>query len=181
MLRTGRMPLENPEDEARPGEPKYTEAEMAAIVEYAGTFLEGPPVPDVGLTGADLAHGGELFRLHCASCHQMAGQGGVLVAGTDVPPLGSSHPVEVAEAVRFGPNDMPPFPEGVLHEDELRDVVAYVREIDAPEDRGGWSLGHWGPVPEGAVALVFGLAPVALFTRWLGERNPPVAQEDELR
>lgn len=181
MVSTGRMPIQDPSIESFRGRVNYDPAEIEALVEYAGTLLEGPQVPEVSTEGADVAKGGEAYRNHCASCHQMAGQGGILPNGRDVPPLGPSTDVQVVEALRFGPNTMPPFPEALIDERSATEIAAYVQEIDDPEDRGGWPLGHWGPVPEGAAALVFGLVPVVLVARWLGDRNPPRAQEDEIR
>ena len=40
----------------------------------------------------------------------------------------------------------------------------------AERDRGGLSLGHLGPVPEGLVALGIGLVACILVTRWLGTK-----------
>lgn len=180
QVSTGRMPLADPSDRAARGPVTYEPSEVDALVAHAGTIIEGPPVPEVDLAGVDLASGGRAFRTNCASCHQMAGQGGVLTDGRNVPPLGPADPVEVVEAMRTGPNDMPVFPEAVLDEQAANEIAAYVRELDDARDRGGWSLGHWGPVPEGAVAFALGLVPMVLVTRWLGDRNPPPEQEDEL-
>lgn len=180
QVSTGRMPLDDPDDRAARGPVTYEPSEVDALVAYAGTIIDGPPVPEVDLAGADVASGGQAFRTNCASCHQMAGQGGVLTDGRNVPPLGPADPLEVVEAMRAGPNDMPVFPEAVLDEQAANEIAAYVRELDDARDRGGWSLGHWGPVPEGAVAFALGLVPMVLVTRWLGDRNPPPEQEDEL-
>lgn len=170
---TGRMPLSDPDEDATRGPVRYSEAEIGALVAYAATVVDGPGVPEVDLDGADVAAGGEHYRRNCASCHQMAGQGGVLTSGVNVPPLQASDPVTSVEAIRYGPTEMPPFPESVLDEQAVRDVAAYLDELDASRDPGGWSLGHWGPVPEGAVALALGLVPLVVLTRLLGDRNPP--------
>lgn len=181
MVRTGRMPIDDPDDEVVPGEVNYTPAEIVALVDYVDTFLAGPGVPEVDVAGADLVKGGELYRLNCASCHQMAGQGGVLTGGTHIPPLGASSAVEVVEAMRSGPNEMPVFPEELIDARAARDIAAYVQEIRDPVDEGGWALGNWGPVPEGAAAFAFGLIPIVVVARLLGARNPPARQEDEIR
>jgi ubiquinol-cytochrome c reductase cytochrome c subunit len=48
--------------------------------------------------------------------------------------------------------------------------VAYVEASKHPKDRGGWGIGHIGPVPEGMVAwAVAGLALVGLCVL-IGER-----------
>lgn len=173
MVSTGRMPLDEPDDEPTRGPAHYDPAELEALVAFAGTIIDGPAVPTVDLAAADVAEGGKHFRLDCASCHQMAGQGGILTSGRNVPPLGSVTPTQVVEAMRSGPSDMPVFPEELLDEQAATDIAAYVRELDDAEDAGGWPLGHWGPVPEGAAAFVLGLIPMVVLARRLGERNPP--------
>ena len=54
--------------------------------------------------------------------------------------------------MRIGPNLMPRFSRSLLSDRQLDSLIAYVQYTDAPYDRGGWSLGHIGPVPEGLVA-----------------------------
>lgn len=180
MVRTGRMPIDDPQDAVVRGKVDYTTAEIAALVDHAASFLDGPSVPQVDTSGADLAKGGELYRLNCASCHQLAGQGGVLIAGTDVPPIGPADPVEIVEAMRSGPLNMPVFPDSLLDDEEARDIAAYVQTLGDGVDEGGWALGWWGPVPEGAAAFAFGLIPAVLVARWLGQRNRPEDHEEEL-
>ena len=41
----------------------------------------GPTLPSGDLRDGDLAEGGELFRLNCASCHNFVGEGGALSLG----------------------------------------------------------------------------------------------------
>jgi len=41
-----------------------------------------------------------------------------------------------------------------------------------PDDRGGWSLGHLGPIPEGMVAWLIGIAALLAVARAVGEREP---------
>jgi ubiquinol-cytochrome c reductase cytochrome c subunit len=181
QVSTGRMPLETPGDDAEPGPVAYSDAEIAALVGYAGTIIEGPAVPEVDLAGADVPAGGTHFRTVCAACHQMTGQGGMLTSGHDVPPLVSSDAGTIVAAIRSGPNEMPEFPRAVVTDEAAADIAAYIQALDDSTDPGGWGLGHWGPVPEGAVALVLGLVPMVLVARRLGERSAPPAQEDERR
>ena len=58
-----------------------------------------------------------------------------------------------------------------LDPSEVDDIAAYVEYTHDPEDKGGWAIGHIGPIPEGMVAWL--LAGVALlFTiRLIGERT----------
>ncbi len=187
MVRTGRMParihssqvgdlLPGPnESEARRGPVAYSDAEIRRLVDHTGTFITGPEVPRVPATGvtgtADLANGGDLYRLNCAACHQMAGSGGALAYGTIGPALDQATPTEVIEAMRTGPGSMPVFGPSALSDDDARDVAGYVEYLRHPEDRGGANLWHLGPVPEGLVAWVVGIGGVLLLCRWLGQRD----------
>jgi ubiquinol-cytochrome c reductase cytochrome c subunit len=166
-LRTGRMPLNDPGEEPVRGPSPYTDAQVRALTQYVGS-LGGPPVPAVHAESGDLAEGQKLFAEHCAGCHQILGQGGML-PGAVVPDLESVKPVDVAEAVRIGPYVMPSF--NHLSRSEVDDLARYVSYTHEPEDHGGWGIGHIGPIPEGMVAWL--LAGVALlFTiRLIGERT----------
>jgi ubiquinol-cytochrome c reductase cytochrome c subunit len=181
-LSTGRMPLIAPTRRGvEPGrqriepdrkvsrhEPAYDADTIAALVRYVGTLIgdAGPSVPEVGR--GDVAAGGELFRESCAACHSWSGEGGALLH-REAPALHEATAVQTAEAIRVGPGQMPAFGPAALTNGQVDDVVAYVHELDDPEDRGGLALAHLGPVAEGAVGLV-GLAVVLLACRWIGDR-----------
>jgi ubiquinol-cytochrome c reductase cytochrome c subunit len=166
-LRTGRMPLNDPKAEPVRGPSPYGEAQIRALTEYVGS-LGGPPIPAVHAASGDLAEGQKLFTEHCAGCHQIVGQGGML-PGAVIPDLESATPTDVAEAVRVGPYVMPSFDH--LTPSEVDDLARYVEYTHEPEDRGGWAIGHIGPIPEGMVAWL--LAGVALLfaIRLIGERT----------
>ena len=40
-----------------------------------------------------------------------------------------------------------------------------------PDDRGGWGIGHIGPIPEGMVAWFLAGSALILVARLIGERN----------
>src|SRR5205085_9469135 len=105
----------------------------------------------------------------CAGCHQVVGEGGY-VTGARVPPLKQASATQIAEAVRLGPYLMPRFPKTQISDRELDSIVRYVEWAKHPDDRGGWGIGHLGPVPEGMVT--WGIAIVALLATCLviGER-----------
>jgi ubiquinol-cytochrome c reductase cytochrome c subunit len=172
MVSTGRMPIADPQTNIRRRSPKYSPDEIAALDDYVSTFVTGPAVPNVDTAGADVAAGGEAYRLNCASCHQMVGAGGALAYGTVAPALGSATPTQVAEAMRVGPGNMPVFGAERFPDDDVADIAAYVDYLKQPEDRGGLPLWHVGPVPEGLVAWLVGLGSLLLLTRWLGTREP---------
>lgn len=166
-LRTGRMPLDRPDQEPVRTESPYTAEQIADLTAYVAS-LGGPPIPEVSPEQGDLAKGRKLFTEHCAGCHQVVGRGGIVSQGV-VPDLEGSSPLDVAEAVDIGPFVMPTFKH--LDAEEVNDIARYVDYIQDPEDRGGWGLGHIGPIPEGMVAwLLAGLA-LVIAIRLIGERT----------
>ena len=88
---------------------------------------------------ASVAQGGSVFRLQCAACHAWAGDGGALLH-REAPALHEATPTQIAEAVRVGPGAMPAFGTAALTDGQLADLVAYVRYLDHPKDRGGWTV-----------------------------------------
>jgi ubiquinol-cytochrome c reductase cytochrome c subunit len=174
MVSTGRMPISAGEHApSKRRTPRYAQEQIDALVAYAATFVTGEPVPGVAVGQAELGAGGEVYRLNCASCHHATGSGGVLAYGVEVPPLDEATAVQVVEALRVGPAQMPAFSRDAISDQQAIDVAAYVQELRDPDDRGGFALGHLGPVPEGAVALLGGLGALVLLSRWLGTRDRP--------
>src|SRR5207237_8476275 len=104
-------------------------------------------------------------------CQACAAGGGPLLP-REAPGRHKAPPTQIPEAVRAGPGTMPVFPEAALTHDDLASVVAYVRYLRHPADRGGNGLWHLGPLVEGAVAVVVGLGIVVLALQWIGEREP---------
>jgi len=155
---------------ARRHDPAYPPQTIAALVDYVAGVIGGGQGPDIPRVGeGDLAEGGALFRQQCAACHAWAGDGGALLR-IEAPALHSATPTQIAEAIRVGPGQMPVFGTAALTDAQTDSVVAYVRYLDHPRDRGGQPLWHLGPFAEGALALV-ALAGLLVFTRWIGERG----------
>jgi ubiquinol-cytochrome c reductase cytochrome c subunit len=65
--------------------------------------------------------------------------------------------VQIAEAIRVGPYLMPSFSEKQLDDREVDSIVRYVEHTKRPVDRGGWGIGHVGPVPEGIVTWLIAM------------------------
>jgi ubiquinol-cytochrome c reductase cytochrome c subunit len=177
-LSTGRMPLPptaSSTTKTRRHHPAYAPAQQRALVAYVVALTGGGgdaiPTVDARKGKADLAAGGEQFRLQCAACHAWAGDGGALLH-REAPDLHAATPVQIAEAVRTGPGTMPAFGQAALDDAQLNAVVAYVRYLDHPKDRGGQPLWHLGPMAEGAVAVILGIGFLLLVTVWIGEREP---------
>ncbi len=169
-LSTGRMPLDVPTGE-QPlrGPPAYPPGEIQALVRYIGS-LGGPGIPEVHPDRGDLSEGQHAFATYCAGCHQIVGQGGV-VTGAAVPPLTKAAPTQLAEAVRIGPYLMPAFDERQIDARTLDSIARYVQTVvKHPDDRGGWGLGHVGPIPEGMVAWLLAGGALLMVARVIGER-----------
>jgi len=110
-----------------------------------------------------------LFAESCAGCHTSLGAGGV-ITGASVPALQRATPRQIVEAIRLGPYLMPRFGDGELSDAQVAAVARYVVSTREPDDRGGWGIGHIGPVPEGLVAWLIGLTAMLGIARLLGER-----------
>lgn len=169
QVSTGRMPRQAIGSN-QPAQPRYTSAQIDDLLAYLAPIVRGPAVPQVD-PHANVADGGELYQLNCAACHQAAGAGGVLANHIQVPSLTHSSALQVVEAMRTGPGEMPVFTNG-FSDEQAAQIAAYVQYLHHPRDVGGYNLGHLGPVPEGLVALVLGLGITVLIARWLGTREP---------
>lgn len=158
-----------PEQNPRRHAPVYPPETIRQLVEYTSALTGGggPDIPHIG--EGNMAEGGALFRLHCAACHAWAGDGGALVQFQS-PALHAATETQIAEAVRVGPGQMPAFGDAALTDEQLAGVVAYVRYLENPDDRGGEPLWHLGPFAEGAMSLL-ALGGLLAFVRWIGERG----------
>jgi quinol---cytochrome-c reductase cytochrome c subunit len=168
-LRTGRMPLTSPAEEPVRKKPAYSPAQIAALDAYIGSF-GGPAVPHVTTGGTSLSYGQTLFANNCSGCHQITGRGGI-VTGAFVPSLVAATPQQIVEAARIGPYLMPRFGPHLLSNRDLAAIAGYVHYVKSPPDRGGWGIGHIGPVPEGMVVWFVAIPFVLLLTRLIGERT----------
>jgi ubiquinol-cytochrome c reductase cytochrome c subunit len=161
-LRTGYMPLQKVGEQPRRSRVELSDAEIRDLVAYVGSLGGGPRIPTPHPERGNLAEGLKLFTDHCAGCHQVATAGGYVTGGV-APPLDESTAVQVAQAVRIGPYVMPRFSKQQLSDRQLDSIIAYVQYARSPDDRGGVSLGHLGPVPEGLVSwIVAGVALVGV-------------------
>jgi len=168
-LRTGYMPLDDPNRQPRRDSVLFSEQEIRALVAYVASLGPGPAVPTPHPERGNLAAGLQLFTEHCAGCHQIVAEGG-FVTGAVAPPLGDATPVQIAEAVRAGPYLMPRFPVKQLSDGQLDAIIRYVQYAKHPDDRGGWAIGHVGPVPEGLVTWFIGIAAIVATCVVIGRR-----------
>jgi ubiquinol-cytochrome c reductase cytochrome c subunit len=167
-LRTGRMPLSDPKDPPLRQKPAYPTDDIDALVAYVAS-LGGPPIPAVDTQAGNVSEGMKLFTDHCAGCHGIQGAGGIITGGV-APSLEDADPKTVGEAVRVGPWLMPRFSDALIDDTQLNSIAAYVQTTRHPDDRGGWGIGHIGPVPEGMVAWLLAGTTLLLVAALIGER-----------
>jgi ubiquinol-cytochrome c reductase cytochrome c subunit len=99
------------------------------------------------------------------------GAGGI-APGLVAPPLNDATPRQIGEAIRVGPYLMPRFSSRRLTDRQVASVARYITEVaQHPPDRGGWGIGHIGPVPEGLVAFLLAGSALLLVARLIGERT----------
>ncbi|QNP62912.1 c-type cytochrome [Streptomyces genisteinicus] len=169
---TGRMPAQQPGAQV-PKKPNiYTQKEIDQLAAYVASLGAGPITPtkeQFDPADADIANGGELFRTNCAQCHNFTGKGGALTEGKYAPDLNGVSPKHLYEAMQTGPQNMPSFPDGIMPEQEKRDIIAYVKAVNSDDtpSPGGFALGGLGPVAEGLFGWVFGLGSLIAVAVWV--------------
>jgi ubiquinol-cytochrome c reductase cytochrome c subunit len=168
-LRTGYMPLRKPDEQPWRHRVLFNERELDALIKYVASLGPGPAVPKPAPEHGHLGEGLRLFTQHCAGCHQVVGEGGY-VTDARVPRLKKATPTQIAEAVRIGPYLMPRFSEKAISDRQLDSIVAYLQASKKPNDRGGWGIGHIGPVPEGMMAWFIAAFVLVGLCALIGER-----------
>ncbi len=183
QVSTGRMPLARQEAQAirKPVIPEFDpETEQGREnLDALGAFIQanggGPVTPEArgeALRGENVARGGELFRLNCASCHNFTGRGGALSSGKSAPTLDPASEVTIYTAMLSGPQNMPKFSDRQLTPEEKEDIIAYVKAVSGDvAGPGGNALGGIGPTAEGLIAFIVGLAGLIGFALWLGAKS----------
>jgi ubiquinol-cytochrome c reductase cytochrome c subunit len=168
-LSTGRMPLPDPHAYPERSKPAYPQPEINALVAYIAS-LGGPAIPKVDQAAGNLSQGEQAFALNCSGCHQIIARGGI-VTGSEVPALQQATATQIAEAVRIGPYLMPSFSTGEISQQTLNSIARYIIYTRHPADRGGWGIGHIGPIPEGMVAWLLALSALLIIARVIGKRT----------
>jgi len=166
VLRTGRMPLADPDAQARRGPVRFSEDEIQALVAFVASIGSGPDNPLIDTSAGDTANGGVLYRLNCAACHVASGAGAPIGEGREAPNLSKATPTQVGQAIVIGPGAMPVF--GTFTPDDINDVATYIEALDEQNTTGPSKFGGAGPVAEGLAAWLLGLIPLVALTRWIG-------------
>ena len=171
---TGRMPLQATGPQAPQGQVRFTPEEISQMAAYVASLGPGPGIPsaeDVDYTKGDPSRGAAIFRTNCAMCHNFAGKGGALTRGKYAPNLDGTSPTHIFEAMLTGPQSMPVFDDQTVTPQDKRDIIAYLKSTEQQPSPGGFSLGFVGPVNEGLVAWVVGLAALIGCAVWLGAKS----------
>ena len=188
QVHSGRMPMMSNDAQAERKTPRYTEQQTLALAAYVAANGGGPDIVynEDGsiameeLRGAnyngqiqpeDVARGGELFRMNCASCHNFTGQGGSLSSGKYAPPLAPANEQEIYQAMLTGPQNMPKFSDRQLSADEKKDLIAYIKSASETPSPAGWDLGGLGPVAEGLAMWIIGITALCAAAMWMGSRS----------
>ena len=171
QVSTGRMPADANGAQMPRKQQVFDPAQIDALGAYIQSNGGGPVVPEGNLQDvANVAKGGELYRLNCASCHNFTGQGGALSQGKYAPSLEDATDSQIYAAMLSGPENMPKFSDGQLTSDEKRAIIAFVQNNKATVTPGGYDLGGFGPAPEGLAAFLVGMGAIVALTLWMGAR-----------
>ena len=168
-LRTGYMPLRHVGMQPHRQRVFFDEPQLQGLIAYVASLGPGPKVPKPHPERGSLSEGLHLFTEHCAGCHQVAAEGGYVTGGVP-PPLKEATPTQIAEAIRIGPYVMPRFSTKALTPAQVNSIVRYVQYAKHPDDRGGWAIGHIGPIPEGLVTWFLGMTVLVGFCVVIGRR-----------
>ena len=183
QVNTGRMPLARQEAQAERKTPQFNQEQAAQLGAYIQELGGGPQLPDSQsldeeikkARGSDkiLAHGGELYRVNCSSCHAFSTGGGALSSGKFAPSLEHSTNRDIYAAMLTGPQNMPVFGNNQLSPDDKAAIIAYIQNLNENKatDPGGWNLGRYGPVPEGIVIFLVGIAALVFATLWIAGKS----------
>jgi ubiquinol-cytochrome c reductase cytochrome c subunit len=183
FLSTGRMPLSSPNEEPVSGPPFFNDNQIANIVAYVNYLdtVHGTPGPGIPIVTPPcdvqtancptLSEGNSLFLQNCAQCHDASGAGGMLSHGYVVPSLRQANATQIAEAIRVGPRPMPNFGPGQFTNQQVSSIADYVTYLSRTNNPGGLGIAYFGPVPEGFVAIIFGLGILLLLSRFIGNRG----------
>jgi ubiquinol-cytochrome c reductase cytochrome c subunit len=170
---TGRMPMaaSGPQAEIKPVQ--FTDEQIAAITAWVASLAPGPAIPDERyLQGdGDLATGGELFRINCAMCHNVAGAGGALTQGKYAPALTGVSAKHIYEAMIVGPQNMPVFNDANITPEDKSAIITYLKYLEETTPVGGYGLGSLGPVTEGLFVWIFALGGIVAITVWLTAKS----------
>ncbi|MDQ4491413.1 cytochrome c [Sinomonas sp. ASV486] len=170
---TGRMPMQMNGPQAQKKPVQFSDDQTKQLAAYVASIGPGPALPDEAMLDGkgDATHGGELFRVNCAMCHNAAAAGGALTRGKFAPSLAGVTSKHIYEAMATGPQNMPVFSDANISPEGKRDIITFLTTIESQGSPGGADLGSLGPVSEGLFVWVAGLGIIIAFTIWLTSRT----------
>lgn len=173
QVSSGRMPMARQEAQAMRKPPQFTDEQVRQLGQYIQELGGGPQVPEGNLReGANLATGGELFRINCSQCHAFGGGGGALSSGKFAPSLKPASDRQIYAAMLSGPQNMPVFGDNQLRPEQKADIIAYIQEtLKRDQDQGGFNLGRYGPSTEGLVAFLVGIVALVFASLWIAGKS----------
>ena len=177
---TGRMPMSLTGPQAPRKTPALDEEETSQVAAYIASLGPGPSIPESkdlslkGVTADEIREGGEFFRTNCTACHNSVGAGGALPNGRYAPSLKGVSSKHIYEAMLTGPQQMPVFSDDVITPEDKRNVIAYVKTIQAQPQYGGLAGGNIGPVAEGMFTFIVGIGVMTIFAVWIGAHGARV-------
>jgi ubiquinol-cytochrome c reductase cytochrome c subunit len=170
---TGRMPAAVPFLQVghRGQQPYLTPQQQDALVRYVASVAPGPPIPVV-VTNGDPIRGRALFEENCMHCHGVDAQGGSIGRSDWAPALDQATVTQIAEAIRFGPGQMPQFGPRQIDAASLDDIATYLTQRRATAGFSGLPLRTGGAVPEGLYGwLAAGSLAFFAFAFWSGDER----------
>jgi ubiquinol-cytochrome c reductase cytochrome c subunit len=172
QVSTGRMPAVAQGPEQYRHEAKFNETQTEQLAAYVQSVGGGPVLPVGSLRDdSNIAEGGVLYRLNCASCHGTTFKGAPLSAGKTAPSLNQASDKQIYAAMLSGPENMPVFSDNQITPDEKRALIAYVQTLKASDDPGGQGVDRIGPVSEAVVIWVAGVGVLMGVILWIGAKT----------
>jgi ubiquinol-cytochrome c reductase cytochrome c subunit len=170
---SGRMPMARQEAQAARKPPVFSDEQTRQLAQFVQELGGGPVVPAGDLSrGADLAVGGELYRINCSQCHAFSGGGGALSSGKYAPSLMPASDRQIYAAMLSGPQNMPVFGDNQLSPQEKADIIAYIQQsLQNTQDPGGFNLGRYGPSTEGIVIFLVGIVALMFAALWIAGKS----------
>ncbi|WBB79947.1 cytochrome c [Micromonospora sp. WMMD882] len=170
---SGRMPMARQEAQAERKTPVFTDEQTRQLAQYVQELGGGPVVPDGDLRAdANLATGGELFRINCSQCHAFGGGGGALSSGKYAPSLHPATDRQIYAAMLSGPQNMPVFGDNQITPEQKADIIAYIQEtLKNDQDPGGFNLGRYGPSTEALVVFLVGIVALVFASLWIAGKS----------
>jgi ubiquinol-cytochrome c reductase cytochrome c subunit len=171
QVSTGRMPSARQGAQNERKDPKFGELDTQRLAAYVQSVGGGPEIPSGSLRDQDVAAGGALFRLNCASCHGTTFGGAPLSAGKTAPGLKDATDRQMWGAMITGPESMPIFSDNQITPLQKRQIISYVQTLKASDDPGGAGIDRIGPVSEAIVLWVGGVGALMIAILWIGAKT----------